>query len=264
MHLKAILFDLGDTLLDFAPMDSRAVFEQAGRRTYQFLQARGHSLPPFQKYFRRQYSAVRWSYFWSKLRGREFNSFHLLGRMCHKMGLKLDDASLRQLAWEWYEPLTHYSSVHSEVIPTLRRFRDRGLKLGIVSNTFIPGFVLDRHMEMHGLLEFFPVRIYSSEIGYRKPHPRIFQAALDALGVDPKDAIFVGDMVRIDIVGAQRMGMVGILRKRDTETRTHAVADHAVREISEIYRLLPILGAPPALRPVPREPEREQLAYEGL
>src|SRR5438445_7706319 len=76
--VRAILFDLGDTLIDFEPMDTRAVFRQAADLTYKFLADRGHSLPSFQAYCRRQFRAVRWAYLWAKLRRREFNSLRLL------------------------------------------------------------------------------------------------------------------------------------------------------------------------------------------
>lgn len=241
--LKAILFDLGETLLDFEPMDEALLFEQAGRNSYAFLQARGHALPPFARYFRVQHRAVRLRYLWSRLVQREFNSFDLLRRLCAKMRLSLDEPTLRELAWEWYAPLTKYSSVAPDVIPTLRRLRDRGLKLAIVSNTVIPGFVLDRHMDLHGILEFFPVRIYSSELGYRKPHPKIFQAALDGLGVKAQHAVFVGDVVKADIRGAQRLGMTALLRQPLATTRTHEVADHVIRSMSDLYQILPLLGA---------------------
>jgi len=260
MLLKAILFDLGDTLFDFEPMDTRAIFEEASRRTYEYLQSGGHRLPRFDRYFRLQYSAVRWAYFWSKITRRDFNGFDLLCRLCRRMGLSLDQPALRELAWRWYEPVTRYNTVAADVIPTLCKFRDRGLKLAIVSNTFVPGFALDRHLELHGLLEFFPVRVYSSEVGYRKPHPRIFQIALQSIGVKPANAIFVGDLVKTDILGARRAGMVAVLRQPFANSRTHRVADHVVRRISEIHQMLPILGAP---EPPPLPNMDEQLAYDG-
>ena len=71
--LKAILFDLGDTLFDFEPMNRSEVFETAGRKTYDFLASMGHSLPPFKRYYKSQVWIVRWAYLWSVLRRREFN-----------------------------------------------------------------------------------------------------------------------------------------------------------------------------------------------
>src|SRR5512142_1430126 len=91
MHLQAILFDLGDTLFDFQPMDTRSIFEAASRRTYDYLQSRGHTLPAFRRYFRSQYASVRWAYFWSKISRRDFNGFDLLCRLCRKMDIQLDE-----------------------------------------------------------------------------------------------------------------------------------------------------------------------------
>jgi putative hydrolase of the HAD superfamily len=58
-----------------------------------------------------------------------------------------------------------------------------------------------------GLLEFFPVRIYSSSVRYRKPHPRIFEMALSEVGVAANRALFIGDLLATDIAGAKRAGM---------------------------------------------------------
>src|SRR5437879_5534637 len=155
--LRAILFDLGDTLIDFEPMDTRAVFREAAACTYKFLADRGHALPSFQSYCRRQFRAVRWAYFWAKLRRREFNSLHLLRRFCAAMGVELDEPTALELAWLWYSPLTGHSSSEDDLFATLAGLRRAGYKLGLVSNTFVAGPVHDRHLELHGLLEFFPV-----------------------------------------------------------------------------------------------------------
>ena len=49
--------------------------------------------------------------------------------------------------------------------------------------------------------------VFSSEVGVRKPDPRIFRRALDALGVEPENALFVGDRLYEDVLGAARAGM---------------------------------------------------------
>src|SRR5260221_9025991 len=103
--LRAILFDLGDTLIDFEPMDTRAVFRAAAASTYQFLARRGHVLPQFDTYCRRQFRAVRWAYFWAKFRRREFNSLELLRTFCTSIGAPADDETLLELAWLWLSRL---------------------------------------------------------------------------------------------------------------------------------------------------------------
>jgi putative hydrolase of the HAD superfamily len=242
--LRAVLFDLGDTLLDFEPMDTRAVFRRASRLTYDFMVARGVAMPDFNRYTRVYFRAVRWSYLWAKLRQREFNSLDLLRTFHRKMDLPVDEPLLRELAWLWYEPITEQTRVEENLRATLAAIRSAGLRLGVISNTFVPGFVHDRHLEMEGLLEFLPVRIYSSEVGYRKPDKRIFQAALAQLDVTPSEVLFVGDLVKTDIVGARRMGMKTALKQPFANLRPHRIADHVVRRIADLALLLPSLSSP--------------------
>jgi putative hydrolase of the HAD superfamily len=242
--LRAVLFDLGDTLLDFEPMDTRALFQAAARRTYERLGEMGATLPAFEVYARAHFKRVRWAYLWAKLRRREFCSFQLLRAFHVRMKLPADDAVLRELAWLWYQPVVEHTRVEDDLRATLAGMREAGLRLGVLSNTFVPGFVHDRHLEMVGLLEYLPVRVYSSEVGYRKPDRRIFEAALGRLGVGAGEALFVGDLVKTDIVGARRAGMRTALKQPFANRRPHRIADHVIRRISELNGLLPgLVGA---------------------
>ena len=147
--LQAILFDLGDTLLDFEPMDTRAVFRHAARLTYDDLAARGHEIPEFERYTRGYYRAVKWAYLWAKLSRREFNSLDLLRKFHGKHGLPQDDELLRDLAWLWYQPVVQHTSVEEDLRPALEAMRSAGLRLGLISNTFVPGFIHDQIGRAH-------------------------------------------------------------------------------------------------------------------
>jgi len=240
--LKAILFDLGDTLLDFEPMDTRALFRRASQLTYDDLAARGISTPPFDRYTRVYYRAVKWAYLWAKLSRKEFNSLDLLRKFHRRMGLPETDDLLRELSWLWYQPVMQHTRVEEDLRPTLTAMRDAGLRLGVISNTFVPGFVHDRHLELTGLLEFFPVRVYSSAVGYRKPDRRIFEAALTHLDVPASQTLFVGDLVKTDIIGARRAGMKTALKQPFANLRPHRLADYVVRKIADLIELLPALN----------------------
>ena len=89
----------------------------------------------------------------------------------------------------------------------LESLRARGLKLAIVSNTASPLWLLEPVLERLGLVERVDAIALSSEVGKRKPHRAIFERALRELDVVPEEALFVGDRVEADVLGASRVGM---------------------------------------------------------
>jgi putative hydrolase of the HAD superfamily len=99
-----------------------------------------------------------------------------------------------------------------ELAPTthalLEALRARGLKLGLVSNAIDPPWLMHRDLEREGIAERIDAAVFSSEVGWRKPHPAIFERALALLGgVDPKRTLFVGDSLANDVAGARALGM---------------------------------------------------------
>jgi putative hydrolase of the HAD superfamily len=232
--VRAILFDVGDTLLDFAPMKTSTVVAQGARESYERLKQTGAKLPSLAKYRRGNVAAVRRALIWSHLRNREFSALRIMRDRALKLGAPNDEELLLELGWLWYKAVVDYSTVEPDVIPTLKLWRDAGLKLGVVSNTCVGGPVLDRHLKLMGLIEYFPVRVYSCEVGYRKPHPRIFQEAISLIGEKPQDILFIGDLVKKDIIGAGRMGMRTALRQPRSHERKHPIADYVIRRISEL------------------------------
>jgi HAD superfamily hydrolase (TIGR01509 family) len=101
-----------------------------------------------------------------------------------------------------------WSSVPDSTRKALVRLKAAGLLLGVVSNS--EGRV-EQALDAAGLREYFDVVVDSGILGIEKPDPRIFQAALDALGVNPDEALYVGDLYEVDIVGARSAGMEAVL-----------------------------------------------------
>ena len=93
----------------------------------------------------------------------------------------------------------------------LEALRARGLQLAVVSNA--DGRV-PAALAASGLHRHFGAVIDSHLVGVEKPDPRIFQLALDQLGVPAGEALFVGDIYEIDVVGARRAGMDAVLIDR--------------------------------------------------
>ena len=123
-----------------------------------------------------------------------------------------------------------WCSVQERTHHALERLRKAGLRLGIVSNS--DGRV-DQALTAAGLRQYFDVVIDSSIFGSEKPDPAIFQAALDALGVAPEEALYVGDLYEVDVVGARAAGMEAVLLTSagpppDQQCRTAASIDELV------------------------------------
>ena len=89
-----------------------------------------------------------------------------------------------------------------------------------------------------GLLRYFNPIIVSGDFGYRKPDPRLFQMALDALQVQPEQALFFGNDVYHDIFGAQQVGMKAILvssNQGNTSSQT-ILPDYTICRFAEVLQ----------------------------
>jgi HAD superfamily hydrolase (TIGR01549 family) len=94
---------------------------------------------------------------------------------------------------------------------TLPGLAAAGVKLGLISDTGLtPGRILQGFLERDGLLGFFSKLTFSDETGFPKPDPRMFHTTLRAMGVEPSEALHVGDTPRSDIAGALGVGMQAV------------------------------------------------------
>jgi HAD superfamily hydrolase (TIGR01509 family) len=101
-----------------------------------------------------------------------------------------------------------WCSVPESTRTALARLNAAGLLLGVVSNS--EGRV-EEALEAAGLRDYFDVVVDSGVLGIEKPDPRIFQAALQVLHVAPEEALYVGDLYEVDVLGAQSAGIEAVL-----------------------------------------------------
>jgi putative hydrolase of the HAD superfamily len=203
--LRAVLFDWGDTLMAFA---YEPELVEAGHRAG--LAALGRDDLPesaeITAHFRERYEPM----FWLPGTLEEIEYPGLVRELLGHFDIRVSDGELdryleaEHAAWEPSRVLG--GTTHA----LLESLRGRGLKLGLVSNAFDPGWLLHRDLEQMGLAERLDFSVFSSEVGKRKPHPAIFQRALEALDVKPKDAVFVGDRLYEDVRGAGELGMTTV------------------------------------------------------
>ncbi len=114
----------------------------------------------------------------------------------------------------------------------LQQLKDAGYCLGVICNTGMAGGrVLREVLHRHGLIGYFDATVFSNELGWSKPHPRIFAHALSLLGeTDPARALHVGDMEDLDVDGALGAGMHAALYAPDAEGDVATAAEVVVRD----------------------------------
>jgi putative hydrolase of the HAD superfamily len=122
----------------------------------------------------------------------------------------------------------------------LSDLRKRGIKVGVLSNTFWPRSWHEEIFRRDGILDLIDGAVYSSEIEWTKPHPEAFRAAMAAVGVtDPASCVFVGDRPFDDVHGAKKAGMRTVLiPNSDVPAFPGSVPDAVVARLADLRPLL--------------------------
>lgn len=223
MELKAVLFDVDFTLAKPGPDLGPEGYRRLGER-------HGLTLDPA-RYADARAAAVESLERDPELRHDEELWFAFTERIIRGMGGDADTAP--ELAVEMTRLWEHSANfdLYDDVLPVMGDLRARGLKLGLVSNS---GRELDDFVAHHAL--DVDCAITSRTHGWTKPHPTIFQAALDLLGVMPPEAAMVGDSVEDDIEGALSLGMRAFLIDREGRY------PEAVERLPDLWGLPAALG----------------------
>lgn len=237
--IRAVLFDLGDTLLNFGKISAAKIFAAGAGSTYEYLKSLDQPVGTFKWYFWKNLVSLRIQRWLSSLRRRDFDALALLRSAGIKRGIRLNQEQWRHLAWLWYEPLSKIGWAEPDAKETLAALKDSGLKLGIVSNTFVSRFSLEKHLEQLGILDFFTVRVYSYEFPFRKPDARIFRIAAERIGEATENILYVGDRIDKDIKPAIRCGMLAVLK--DAYTNAGKKTPDGTMKIRQISELPPLI-----------------------
>ncbi|HEX9160431.1 MAG TPA: HAD family hydrolase [Thermoanaerobaculia bacterium] len=214
MTLKAIGFDLWETLITDTPEASRAQERLRIARMESLLVARGyrHEAHQLERAYR-----VLWQrchdLYWSE--DRDIPCRRQIEVFLEELGVApadLDPATLEQLEHV-------YANAAVELLPSvvpgarelLAEVRRRGFGTGLISNTGrTPGYALREILKRLELAPMIDAMVFSNEHGQCKPQPSIFEQLRRHLGVAYDEMLFVGDNLYVDILGAKRCGMKAI------------------------------------------------------
>ncbi len=239
MALKGVLFDYGHTLVDFTvPEDAlHDVYVEIRERLV--AEARVE-LPQSADLVEVIAGAVTKrvdeSYVTDRL--TELDIIELFRYALGELGLELEPETVRWVAEKEHEALASHLDISPSNRETLEKLRGMGLKIGVVSNAHLLPYMMRRDWTKLGIADFVDSSAISSEIGVRKPHRRMFETVLSALGLAPNEAIFVGDRLFDDVGGAHSLGMPAILTQ---EFRAELVEPGGVQPEHVVARLPEII-----------------------
>jgi len=224
LTIKAVLFDLGNTLVYMRP-----------EKTFQkMLKAHGivKSIQEVKQAMikaQKEYDIEKHSH----LPAHEFYTKWNLVELKH-LGIT-NPVEARKLAedidFQWFEFAKIY--VYPEVKETLQRLRQIGVKLGIITGGYEED--IEKILPKSGLSRFFEVCVGVNTTGKRKPHPKAFKYALKQLGIKPHEAIFVGDDLEADYVGAEKAGLIPVLIRREGSSASNV---RCIKRLDEIFEVL--------------------------
>ena len=222
MKVSAVLFDLGNTLLEYSLQG----------RWEEFLRRRLEEMYPliFDNVRPAGLSAADFAEKVGKIiggRGRlveqNGHSWHFgkrLGEGLAAVGVKLETAQLERLTEFFYQPVRAGASLYPETCEVLAQLRAADLKLVIITNSpwDVPLRLMRGDLAQWDLERFFDAFICSGNLAWRKPNPDFMFAAAEKVGVLPAGCLVVGDNLQADIAGAQAAGMKSVWINRTGAT----------------------------------------------
>ena len=167
---------------------------------------------------------------------REHQSSGTMDELLRSAGIDPDGEQHDKALAAYQEFWTPHTLIDPGAPPLLRALRDRGIKVGVLSNTLWSRAYHEDVFRRDGVLELIDGAVYSSEIPWTKPHPEAFRAAMASVGVaEPGRVVFVGDRPYDDVHGAKEVGMRAVLvphseiphdQRGDVEGDPDAVVQH--------------------------------------
>jgi FMN phosphatase YigB (HAD superfamily) len=242
--LKAVLFDLDDTLLDWSTFEGDWAQMEQGHleNVFRYISSELHPLEDAAAYYAefRSRTIEAWSSARDTLRAPHLGN--VLIDAATALGVPADKLDLRRVLEVYAWDAVAGTGMFPDVPDVLRLLIDNNIKIAIVTNAYQPMWIRDVEIATHGILPFFPdCRVSAADVGYLKPHPTIFETALNCLGVAPHEAVFVGDDPEADVAGSQAAGLRGVLRYSARQRQffdTPIVPDARIHSFVELPPLL--------------------------
>ncbi len=242
---QAVLFDLGNTLIYFDG-DWPTVFAAADAALLAELQATGLELDSqrFLQEFRDRLNAY---YEQREAEFIEHTTGYVLQNLLEEWGQpRLPEDTLRRALREMYAVSQEFWLLEDDTLAALEILLNEGYRLGLISNASDDADV-QLLVDKARLRPYFEVILSSAACGIRKPNPRIFHQALDAMQIAPDAAVMVGDTLGADILGARNAGLRSIWITRRADTPANRDHEDTIQPDASIATLAELPAALAAL-----------------
>jgi putative hydrolase of the HAD superfamily len=230
--VEAVVFDYGHTIVDFRRTEEAllAAYEQIRMRIEAALEIDapevGHLIDRVAREVDR---LVGVSY--EERRMEELDVLQVFDEVLRNvLGLEVPRDVVGHIVALDHSAFTNTIVVSADNLGVLTALKERGHRLGLISNVTLLPDLMRADLDALGIAQHLDAALFSSEVGVRKPDPRIFGEMLDRLGVPAERVVFVGDRLNDDVAGAHGVGMRAILThefrvEEDGEVRPDAVVE---------------------------------------
>jgi putative hydrolase of the HAD superfamily len=222
--IKAIIFDLDNTLVDFMRMKDRAI-----EGSIRAMIDAGLEYPPAE--IKQKIDEIYVE------KGIEYQQ--VFDILLHKLIGKIDHKILSSGIVAYRTAREAELNTYPKVVPTLVSLIKLGIKLGVVSDA--PSREAWLRLSYIGLHHMFDEIVTFDDTHERKPSPVPFNMILKRLNVEPQYSLMVGDWAERDVVGAKNIGMkTAFARYGDTFDTKHHGADYEINDIAELVEIVKI------------------------
>lgn len=229
-ELKAVLFDMGGTLMEYPAPSMRRIGDNRAEEIAKEIGVEKDVVLRFS----RIYNAARRISFETL---KEASAVDCFDKALREVSGAQKPSDVEEITARLYT--SHFSRAARPVDgaeEVLAHIKGQGLKMAIVSNITYPGGFVENDLKRFGLFGYFDVLIWSHDVGFRKPHPVIFTRALDYLGIEAEEAIFVGNEFEKDIEGPNGLNMPAIWISSEKKPREFVGSQ--VKELKEVTRTI--------------------------
>ena len=211
--MKAVIFDLGHTLIDYYH-DWSGPEQRIVDRLYEL--ARDSGSRSAENDFRATVLKVLQDNRERKTRELlEIPLERVLETILGKAGCRVNEGLVQDGLELFYGALKEDRNLIPGTVEMLQRVRDHGYAVGLISDVAwgLPSEYPLRDMRYFKIDRFFDDMLFSSDVGFRKPHPRLFKMAVFNLGAEVDGSMYIGNSLQADVKGAKGVGLKAVLKK---------------------------------------------------